>query len=84
MLRALIGLMISSSLKCRDESLELVLYNWISETVLLFANMLQWEAKKLLKRFVFPRDQKLIYYFVVMEEKEISLGLISGLYNLEC
>lgn len=53
MLRDLSSLMISPFLKSSDERLEFVSYDWISGTVMLFANMVHWGAKNLLKRFAF-------------------------------
>ena len=53
MLRDFISLSISSFSNDRDKSLELVFYNWISGTTLLFTNVAHCEAKKLLKRSIF-------------------------------
>ena len=61
MLRDLISL-ISSSLKPRDESLELVSYDWISGTVLLFANIVHWESKKILKKYAFSLKSEITLF----------------------
>ena len=53
MLKYLISLSVSSFSNDSDESLELVLYGWVSGITLLFTNMVHCKAKKLLKRSVF-------------------------------
>ena len=53
MLRDFISLSISSFSNDNDQSLELVLYDWISGITLLFTNVVHCEANNLLKRSAF-------------------------------
>ena len=73
MLRDLISLSMSSFSNDSDDSLELVLYEWVSGITLLFANVVHCEAKKLLRRSAFCLK-------VVIKVFLCSKGRMSGIF----